>query len=131
MKQAELKTLIESESKEVRPLIHPTMALRYRKAVMGLKAALKGGKNPEAKEHVRALIEKIVITPKEGRKELSIDLYGDLAGILKIATEGELMNTASALTKRLEKKVANGNFLSEPSITMVAGAGFEPTTFGL
>ena len=32
---------------------------------------------------------------------------------------------------RPEKKVANGNFLFEPSIQVVAGAGFEPTTFGL
>ncbi len=130
-KQEKLKALIENESKEVRPLIHPTMALRYREAVMGLREALKGGQAYEAKEHVRALIEKIVITPKEGRKELSIDLYGDLAGILKIATEGKLMNNASILTKKLEKEAANDDILFEPSLTMVAGGGFEPPTFGL
>ncbi len=130
-KQEELKALVENESKEVRPLIHPAMALRYRKAVMGLRKALKSGEAFEAKEHVRALIEKIVITPKDGRKELSIDLYGDLAGILEIATEGKLMKNMTLQTKRPEKNAVNDNSLFEPSLTMVAGAGFEPTTFGL
>jgi len=36
------------------------------------------------------LIEKIVLTPKEECKELSIDFYADLAGILKIALEDKL-----------------------------------------
>ena len=130
-KQAELKALVENESKEVRPLIHPTMALRYRKAVMGLREALKGGEAFEAKEHVRALIEKIVLTPKEGSNDLSIDLYGDLAGILKTATESKLMNDANALIKRLKKNAVNDNTVFEPSLTMVAGTGFEPVTFGL
>ena len=81
LRQEELKARIETESHEVRPLIHPAMALRYRKAVTGLRKSLKGGQGAEAKEHVRGLIEKIVLTPKDGHKELSIDLYGDLAGI--------------------------------------------------
>ena len=63
-RQEELKKLVETESQEVRPLIHPAMALRYRKAVTGLRKSLKGGRAAEAKEHVRALIEKIVLTAR-------------------------------------------------------------------
>ena len=131
-KQAELQKQIETQSHKVRPvLIHPTMALRYRKAVTGLRQSLKSGQGTQAKEHVRALIEKIVLTPKEGRKELSIDIYGDLAGILKIATEGVTMKNMTHLTKKLEKNAVNDNIAFEPSLQLVAGGGFEPPAFGL
>ena len=97
------------------------MALRYRKAVTGLRDSLKSGQVAEAKEHVRALIEKIVLTPKEGHKELSIDLYGDLAGILKTATEGKVMTETGVQRKRLEQNAVNDNMVFEPSLQMVAG----------
>ena len=89
------------------------------------------GHGAEAKQHVRALIEKIVLTPKEDREDLSIDLYGDLAGILKIALEDTAMKNMMLETRKLEKKAINDNCLFEPSIQMVAGTGFEPVTFGL
>ncbi len=54
-RQEELQKRIETQSHKVRPLIHPAMALRYRKAVTGLRNSLKGGQAAEAKEHVRAL----------------------------------------------------------------------------
>ena len=130
-RQGELKNLIKAESHEVRPLIHPAMAQRYRKAVTDLRQSLKGGQKAEAKEHVRALIEKIVLTPKADHRKLSIDLYGDLAGILKIATEEKSMKMTSLKTKRLEKGAANDNTIFEPSVQLVAGTGFEPVTFGL
>ncbi|NOX32292.1 MAG: hypothetical protein GXP56_00940 [Deltaproteobacteria bacterium] len=130
-REDELKNLIKNQRKEVRPMLHPSMALRYRKAITGLKKSLKSGKAAGVKEHVRALIEKIVLTPKENRKELSIDLYGNLAGILKIASKGDSMKNMAQKPRRLEKKVANDNFIFEPSIQVVAGEGFEPTTFGL
>lgn len=131
-RQEELKKLIETQSKVIRPLVHPIMADRYRKAVNDLKRSFMDGEAAEAKEHVRTLIEKIVLTPKKESKELSIDLYGDLAGILKIASEnGAMMKEISPETKRLEKKAVNDNFLFEPSVQLVAGIGFEPMTFGL
>jgi site-specific DNA recombinase len=103
-KQEKLKKLIETESHQVRPLIHPAMALRYRKTVTELRRSLKGGQASQAKEHVRALIEKIVLTPKEGGKELSIDLYGDLAGILKLASENKLLNKSGPVNKKARKE---------------------------
>ena len=60
-----------------------------------------------------------------------IDLYGSLAGILKIATEDKSIKNRSINEKRLAGLVANDNYSSEPSVQLVAGAGFEPTTFGL
>ncbi len=80
-------------------------------------------------KHVRTLIEKIFLTPKANQEDLSIDLYGDLAGILKIATKDKTMKDGHHIDRLLKPLVANDN--NEKSVKLVAGAGFEPTTFGL
>ena len=80
---------------------------------------------------MRVLIAKIVLTPKEEGKGLSIDLYGHLVGILKIASKDKAMNNRMLETRKLEKIAINDNCLFELSIQMVAGTGFEPMTFGL
>ena len=104
------------------------MAKRYREEVRALRKRLNNeGGNGEAIEIVRSLIEKIVLTPVKGKKELSLDLYGDLAGILSIAAKEKTMPHKR---KRPGKTASNDN-VSKPSIALVAGAGFEPTTFGL
>ncbi len=105
-----------------KPLVHRTMAERYRQEVEYLRQALeRDDSQGEATEHLRGLIGKIVLTPDPGREDLRIDLHGDLDGILTIATQ---------------KKVRPGKTLdlsaSGPNkIALVAGAGFEPATFGL
>lgn len=117
----ELEDLIaeDQDSEPPKPLVHPAMAKRYRSEVENLRKALEHkDARTEASEHLRALIGKIVLTPESGRDELRIDLHGDLAGILQIATQ---------------KQVRPGNnTISGPNkIALVAGAGFEPATFGL
>ena len=67
-RQDELKKQIEVQSKEVRLLIHPVMGSRYRKAVKGLRLSLKDGQGAEKTQHVRALIEKIVLPRKKNKK---------------------------------------------------------------
>ncbi len=37
----------------------------------------------------------------------------------------------SGIKKRLRQIAVNDNHLTKPSVELVAGAGFEPTTFGL
>ena len=105
-----------------KPLMHPTMANRYRKEVENLRQALdRKDARAEASEHLRGLIGKIVLTPEPGRKDLRIDLHGDLAGILQIASQ-----------KRVRPgKTTNLGESGPNKIALVAGAGFEPATFGL
>ncbi len=71
----------------------------------------------EASEALRGLIESVVLTHSE--EDYSIDLRGNLAGMLVLAS-GKQAKTAVAC---------------EPSavsqIFLVAGVGFEPTTFRL
>ncbi len=130
-RQDELAALMESHQEEPRPLIHPTMSRRYRNEISALTSALTNGGAAEAREQVRGLIEKIVLTSKVGQDELSLDLYGDLAGILKIASEDKSMKAKGKIEKRLETMAVNDNDNFEPSVQLVAGAGFEPTTYGL
>lgn len=115
-----------------RPIIHPSMAKMYRDQIETLTGSLKSeAHNGEAMEHIRSLVEKIILTPKEGQKELQIDLYGDLAGILTIATQGRVKQSGEANARPLEKFIANDNqfsWKSEIANFLVARGGFEPPT---
>ena len=131
-RREELEELLQAHEDEPRPLLHPSMSKRYQQEVSSLRQSLNNevGRG-ESFEHLRTLIEKIILTPHAGQESLSIDLYGDLAGILTIATEGKNMKKGEQINKRLRQIAANDNFSSEPYIELVAGARFELTTFGL
>ena len=88
------------------------MGERYRKQVTGLIEALnEPDRRTEAAELIRTLVDHIVFAPEEGSpKRATLDLHGDLAGILGLVSE------------------TGGK---PPVTTLVAGAGFEPAAFRL
>ena len=97
-RESALEAKLAVSGREPQPFVHPAMASRYQAEVKGLIYALKDGQGGEAREHVRGLIEKIVLTPRQSEDGLQIDLYGDLGGILMIAKEKNqdmMMNTPS------------------------------------
>lgn len=51
----------------------------------------------EAMQHLRGLIDKVVLTPEEGEKGLRVDLYDDLAGILNMSLETKDMKILDKL----------------------------------
>ena len=119
-RKAELEAgLSDSEEEPVR--IHPNMAAYYRQQVGRLRETLNDEEHrAEATELIRDLIDKIVLTPEtaeNGRKTLSIDLHGDLAGILAQAAN--------------EKKAPRLSAEGLEQIKLVAGEGLEPPTRGL
>ena len=73
---------------------------------------------------IRTLVDKIVLTPKDA-SGLSIDLHGDLAGILQVSVGKKLPGGK----KRAAPEVPSG--AADLQVTMVAGIGFEPMTFRL
>jgi hypothetical protein len=102
-------------SEAPKPPVHPAMAQRYRLEVNNLKKALESkDARAEAAEHLRALIGKIVLTPEPGRDDLRIDLHGDLAGILNIASQKRIRPGKTSL---LDASGPN-------TMALVAGAGF-------
>jgi site-specific DNA recombinase len=80
---------------------------------------MESGRRLEAAEIVRKLIDRIELKPvvRQGRKTLSISLYGPLAGILAMATKAKAPLDESCAPMMVTK--------------LVAGVGFEPTTFRL
>ena len=118
-RKAQLEDQLEAATEE-KVSLHPNMALFYRKQVGKLREALTDEDcRTEAAALVRTLIDKIVLSPVEveGRTHLAIDLHGDIAGILSAGAEG--------------KKPLQKSGFAEESIKLVAGVGFEPTTFRL
>lgn len=125
--------------------------------ITSLIQSLTEGENlHEAADLIRGLIEKIVLTPKENEEGLYIDLKGDLAGILAIAVGNKKDTEKHAVIQqmqniKIELETATDNALetgdsqmsdllvaggrtqqvSETADLLVAGAGFEPTTFRL
>jgi len=96
------------------PILHPNLSLLYRRKVEGLQTALADpASREEAAEAIRALVEAIVLMPSE--EGLSIELHGELAGMLRLAG----MTKPGALAGLVQQ------------VKLVAGAGFEPATFRL
>ena len=102
-------------------LLHPNMAHYYRDQIAQLREALADEHaQAGAADIIRKLVDKVVLMPvadEEGRKSLTIDLHGHLAGILSLATKAKRPLGESGLEVGYTK--------------LVAGTGFEPVTFRL
>ena len=124
-KREELQALLDS-SEEAPVLFHPNMASRYKREVMNLIGLMSDhATRAEAGTILRSLIDKIILTPKEENKGLSVDLVGDLAGILSIATNSGRLAIQSELSKLQpvnETASAGSDVLSDlPAMAVVAG----------
>jgi len=140
----ELDHLIANQPEE-KVMFHPNMSARYKQEVSGLMATLNNPEmRAEASQHLRAMIVKVVLTPNEAGDDLTIDLIGDLAGILSVATSSESTRVAAELSKiqpvqqdslkttKAPQINSGGALRVEPlQEVLVAGVGFEPTTFRL
>jgi site-specific DNA recombinase len=128
--QAELRARLD-RSVQPPPLLHPNMADLYRDKVTQLARGFQHEESrTAAAEALRGLIDAIVLTPQQG--ELKIELQGNLAAMLKAA---QAQSTDSSLAP-LGRWGDSGDARSPGDddlvqIMLVAGAGFEPATFGL
>ena len=101
------------------PDIHPNITIVYRRKVERLAEALADPRDrDEAASAIRGLIERIVLTPGEKRGEMHAALHGDL---------GTILEWAGAKGGRKVTDIPRGGM----SVSVVAGGGFEPPTFGL
>ena len=97
------------------PRLHPKLADLYRQRVEHLHDELNRPElRAEAAEALRALIDEVRLMRERG--ELAIELRGDLAGILALSADRKKPITADR---------------DGLQATLVAGVGFEPTTFRL
>ena len=129
---------ILSHSTEDTVIFHPNMAQLYHKSIQSLVASLTNEeKRSEAAEILRGLLDKIVLTPTADKSRLCVDLHGDLAGILSISTQADRARIERHLSwyqpKQQVKLDSSEPESARPSgqVALVAGVGFEPTTFRL
>ena len=95
------------------PLLHPNLAKVYREKVERLTEAFQEPRHGrEIFELIRSLIREVRLVPGDGG--LTIELAGDLAGILALSKAGK--ETTASGPRALQ-------------IKMVAGTGFELMTF--
>ena len=126
-RRTELEAQLSHEPAPSPVRIHPMMAESYRAQVGLLIAQLQQPEGMlEAKEALRGLIERIVLVPDAATGRLSLDLEGALARLLWLAVAAE------GVVKRKEPAGA-GYEVSDivEELDLVAGVGFEPTTFRL
>ena len=116
---ANLLRSIEQDTPPTKVEPHPNVGQLYQRRVEQLNLLLKDESSQlEAITIIRSLIDRIEITPGEKRGDPQIQLIGGLAAILDLAVCGQ-EKTA------IHKDGGVGRAL------MVAGVGFEPTTFRL
>ena len=105
----------EVQRAEMPELLHPRMSDVYREKVGSLCLALESEESRTgAADAIRALVEAILLEPDGD--QLKITLKGDLAGMLSAARDSK-------------RSPDTGDLMVQ--IKLVAGAGFEPATFGL
>ncbi len=151
-RKAELAELL-ANADEPPPLLHPNMAHVYQDRVGKLCENLQREEDRgPAVEVLRSLIEQVTLLPDNG--ELAIILRGDLGAILRFAAgkkNPDFLSEAEALDNLLSQGslVAGGRNrrsrravpqnaktsaavpAEDPQLSLVAGVGFEPTTFRL
>ncbi|GAA0611077.1 hypothetical protein GCM10008943_28320 [Paenochrobactrum glaciei] len=122
-RKTELSSLLADASEDT-PDILPSVSAIYAKKVTALTKALnRKEERPEAAETLRGLIEKISLTPGPERGEIYATLHGELGTILNW-TERQAIGKAT-------KRNTSGGDLTGVSLSVVAGAGFEPAAFRL
>ena len=115
-----------AKAAEPPPLLHPSLADAYHAEIADLYAALNDPSEParlRAADAIRSLVDCIVLTPVGG--EVTIDVHGDLAGILSVATGGKAVAGVGLVRGRCDPAELAAQ------VKLVAGAGFEPATFRL
>ena len=95
----------ELQDQDAEPVValHPAIAADYRRQVATLQAALADPEaGPQATNALRALIDRIVLTPNPDGRGVSIQVEGRLAGIVALATGREPPEPLTAKVERVK-----------------------------
>ena len=115
-RRRDLERALGASNKDSSVEVHPNIGELYAKKVRELPALLADDTTrPQAMDIIRSLIDRVVVTEGVERGKPDVLLVGGLAAILAFGQN----NTATLISE-------NGG-----RVLMVAGVGFEPTTFRL
>ena len=105
------------QTEEDKIVLHPNIGELYARKIGDLKSLLQNDTTKhQATEIIRSLIERIVVSPTGQRGKSDVVLHGVLATILAYAGDTAQSGVVSSGVGR---------------VLLVAGVGFEPTTFRL
>jgi hypothetical protein len=105
------------QTEEDKIVLHANIGELYARKIVDLKSLLQSDTTKhQATEIIRSLIEKIVVSPTGQRGKSDVVLHGALASILAYASDAAQSGVVSSGVGR---------------VLLVAGVGFEPTTFRL
>ncbi|MCD4661328.1 MAG: recombinase family protein [Agrobacterium sp.] len=122
-RKAELTELLTDIPADMPDLL-PSASTVYARKVQHLTQTLnKPEERLQSAEALRTLIEKIVLTPGPEKGEIDAMLYGELGTILNWVERQAIGKTT--------KRNTPGAGLTGVSVSVVAGAGFEPAAFRL
>ena len=115
--RAELEAEIAAtEAPPVR--LHPNLAQLYRRKVEQLQEGLQHPEvRDEAIQTLRGLLESVIVAPIEG--DFDIEIIGELTQMIEVGLE----------KGKLKEPIVNERMTG--LVKLVAGVGFEPTTFRL
>ena len=122
-RKTELNTLLTDAPEETPDILPSASAIYAKKASALTKALNRKEERQDAAETLRGLIEKISLTPGPERGEIYATLHGELGTILNW-TERQAIGMTT-------KNNTPGGDLTGVSVSVVAGAGFEPAAFRL
>ena len=132
-RKTHLERMLEDRPEPPALRLHPSLGARFRSEIARLSEALQ---TPEAErgarshQHLRGLVSEVRMIPKLGSPGgHDIELVGDLASILSMI-EGDLKSSGQPLHSKKPRRCV-GAADSFESVSVVAGVGFEPTTFRL
>ena len=98
-------------------MLHPDIGELYARKIGDLKSLIQNDSTKhQATEIIQSLIEKIEVSPTGQRGKSNVVLHGALASILSYANDTAQSSVLSSSVGR---------------VLLVAGVGFEPTTFRL
>ena len=117
-RKAELENKLAALPEQDPIVLHPALTETYRAKITALADSLnQAASRSEASELLRGLVSEVRLHPDEGAEDGHvIELYGELAAILELSAPRN--NNSRRFTGRV-------------SVQVVAGVGFEPTTFRL
>jgi hypothetical protein len=102
--------------------LHPNVAALYRRKVAALQDLLESDATRiEAVEIIRSLVDQVVFRPPPETGGIEIELVGDIAGMVHLAQNSNENSPVSG--------AVHDEFIR--SVKVVAGVGFELTTFRL
>ena len=132
--KVELEQHLSSMDSEPAMLLHPNMSAIYKEKVARLTDALQADKNDlTAFEAIRSLLDSVTLTPTE--IGFDFDIQGELANILALSSNGKLsaagLNSGGLKTTKPSEIALEGSYELAKQVKLVAGVGFEPTTFRL